>query len=260
MQAVKLAREELDLEKQKEISETILAAKSEWIKNNGSNLQSRIESAVSAAKELWNQDRQQQVEKQTQLLLKKARKDWETEHRKIVDKVKLQLKQEYEGIMNSANHQMQGKYQEALKEQKKHIFSEVKKKCDAEHQAVIECIKKDNAIQFEKEKQKLENDYKSALAQSKRSLQAEYDRSYEVAIVCAKKKWEDEHAAQLELVVTNARLQCMVESDRGTKQQLSSMLEAAQVKWTKVTIQSSITTCIYVRARTHAHLHIRNSI
>ncbi|XP_065904330.1 centrosomal protein of 152 kDa-like isoform X2 [Dysidea avara] len=233
IEAVKLARQELDLEKQKEISETILAAKSEWIKNNGSNLQSRIESAVSAAKELWNHDKMQQVEKQTQQLLKKARKEWETEHKKIVDKIKTQLKREYEELVNNANHQMQAKYQETLEEQKRHVFCEVRKNYDAEHQAAIERIKRDSAVQFENEKQKLESDYMSVLAQSKHEWQAEHDKSCAMALAKAKKKWKDEHAAQLELAVTNARLQYMVESERGSKQQLGSMLEAAQVRWTK---------------------------
>ena len=229
-----MACQELDSEKQKEISETILTAKSEWIKNNGCNLQSRIESAVSAAKELWNQDKQQQVDKQAQQLLKKARKEWDTENRKNVDKIKAQLKQEYEELLNNANHQMQVKYQEKLEEQKRHVFTEVRKNCDAEHQSVIECIKRDNAVQLEKEKLKLENDYKSLLAQSKCVLQTEYDRSCEAALAKAKRKWEDEHATQMELAVTNARLQCVVECERGSKQQLGSMLEAAQVRWTKV--------------------------
>ena len=205
-----------------------MTAKSEWIKNSGTNIQGRIESAVLAAKQLWNNDRQQQIEKQTQTLLKKARKDWETEHKQIICRTKAQLKQEYEDLLNNANHQLNIKYQTAL--------TEIKNGLEGEHQAALERAKKENAAQFEKTKIKLENNYKTLLVESKNTWRAEHDRTVEAAVTSAKKIWDEEHVIQLELAATNARLQCMMENERVSKQKVGSMLEAAQVKWTKVEI------------------------
>ena len=183
---------------------------------------------MSAAKQLWNKDRQQQIEKQTQTLLKKARKDWETEHKQIICRTKAQLKQEYEDLLNNANHQLNIKYQTAL--------TEIKNGLEREHQAALERAKKENAAQFEKTKIKLENNYKALLVESKSTWRAEHDRTVEAAVTSAKKIWDEEHVTQLELAATNARLQCMMENERVSKQKVGSILEAAQVKWTKVTI------------------------
>ena len=136
------------------------------------------------------------------------------------------MKQEYEDLLNNANHQLNVKYQTAL--------AEIKNKLEAEHQVALEVTKKENSEQLEKTKVKLENNYKALLVKSKSTWQAEHDRAMETAVMLAKKKWDEEHTTQLELAATNARLQCMMENERVSKQKMGSMLEAAQIKWTKV--------------------------